>query len=558
MPASNEVRAMQALLAKASKAREEHSQKWTENLDFIKGEQTLGITGTRADTQTNFLFAQMMTIIPILANRLPEVKLTPISESQEFAQISKLVSSLINRIFRRNDLVKRQQELVTNGLFMGPAYMKPVWNQKLLRGLGDFEIKIPDTRSIYKEPGKMRIRGESNWVHEVRRIDKMSLLRLYPKKRKEINRAFSRGESLQSLTPVEGTNTGEIGHHAASATEFDATGARTTSEAFVFDVALNADNDKPFVDLVESWFLDETMVDEAIKEEGVDPNKPTKKVPAFPTGRLIVWTGDEKLDDRKNPFPWFPYLEYENYHIPGEQYAMSEIEQLKPLQDQFNRRMNQLMDSMNFANHKMMFYDHSAGLDPDEITNEPGGIYPVADVNGIKIIDYGGPNRAQFDSLVMMQRLIEVISGVREVTQGEVPGDVRSGFAVEQLQEAAQTRLRMKTRILEDAVTALAKSLTDMIGLFYIPTVHYEAKMDLQGITHDIFDYEVRAGISLPQSKLAEQQKVQWAFTQGLTGPEYTARTLEFPNIEQLVKDEQARWDALIAAQTGQQNQGAQ
>jgi len=525
-------------------------EKWRENLEYLKGEQKLGGDGDRSDTVTNFMFAQIMTMVPILSNRMPDIAVTPIRAEHEAH--AKLLAFLINRIIKANDFITRQAELVTNGLLFGRGYMKPVWDRRMRGGIGDVRIEVADTRTIYKEPGKPYVR-DANALFEERYIDKLSLYQMYPKQKDLIDKIFRKGDQSPPVPPPEeGGNTGVIEHHAAAHGQAEL----TTSEAYVWDMLSKSERDKNKVSIVEAWFIDDTVVEDYIRVNQPGKRSYRKKGlrKKYPRGRLVTMSGDVILDSRPNPFPEFPYIEFNNYYIPGEEYGQGELEQLKELQEQYNLRMNQIFDGVNFTTFPMIFYDHSAQLDPEEIENKPGGMYPVADVNGIKRFDPTGIHQAVFDSLPVLERNIETISGVREIQQGTVPGDVRSGFAIEQLQESAQNRLRMKTRNLEAAHKKLAKNLTDLIGLFYKRDVHYidAGGLDISGIQSGDFEYEVKAGINLPVSRMAEQQRYQWMFANGMVDELFMIEVSDIPNKEELIARMKPIWDMKRSMLLGQ------
>jgi hypothetical protein len=172
-------------------------------------------------------------------------------------------------------------------------------------------------------------------------------------------------------------------------------------------------------------------------------------------------------------------------------------------------------------------------------------------VAGIVQLDAPPINAAIFESLFKLQKDIETIMGVREVTQGSVPGDIRSGFAIEQLQEAAEVRLRMKLMLIKGADLDLAKFLTRMIGVFYIPGTHYPDTFDLRGAIPDVFTYTIKTGASLPTSKFAQQQFIQWMFNQKIADEQYVVENADIPGKDLLKERMKPVWDARKAAEAG-------
>lgn len=527
------------MLDEAKLARGTTTEKWKEYLEWLKGNQELEERADfQANTVTNYLFSQVMTEVPILSANVPEVNLIP--EIDELQPIADELERLIKRIFNRNSFDLRQVELSTHGLTFGKAYMKPTWNKLMFGGAGDIMIQVPDTRNIFLEPGKMSLR-ETNYLFECRHLNKLTLYRMFPDRKGAIDRLFMKAQS-QEPTPLPATiETDEYGRHPSAPGD----AIDTTTEAYITDVALGRPNDKVTIEFVEAWFVDERTVED-IKR--IHKNKriyqDDNKKPAFPTGRLVQFAGLEQFSDKANPFPAFPYVEYNNYFIPGEQYSMSELEQAIPLQEQYNIRTNQIFDMLNFNIAPMRFYDSRSGLEPEELTNAPNDWIGVLDVDGIKQFDPPGVPAATFESLIKLQRDIETIFGVHEVTQGQSPGDVRSGFAIEQLQAAAQVRLRMKTGFIEAAIKELARYLIKMIGIFYIPGIHYPEGMDLTGITDEMFEVHIKAGVNLPASRFAQQQFIQWAFAQRIVDPQYVVEHSDLEGKDALIGRMSPMWEA--------------
>jgi hypothetical protein len=540
----DKVKYLRRILDEAKRYRKDkYDDKWEESLKWFIGDQNLRGPGNnsdyRSDFVTNFLFSHVMTGAPSLARRMPVVTVTPFTK--EFNVQAKEVNHLLDRIFKHNDFPVRQTESVINGMVFGRGYYKPIWNPRMRGNEGDIYIGVPDTRSVYKD--KLWIK-DSNWVFECRKLDKLTLYRMYPDRHDQINRAFKAAGQQKHVSAESGENTGEIGFQAYKTSDTNPTKGDTSpsTQAYVWDIASNQDKDEATVEVVEAWFVDETTYEHLIEIEG--GKKQRQKIKAFPTGRLITFIGKELLDDRPNPFPAFPYIEWDNYMIPGEIYGHGDLEQLKPIQEQYNIRSNQIADGLNFSTFPIGFYDHTSGLEPEEIENKPGAWYPVDDVKGIHRFDPGNVNAAAFQSLPHLEHIFEVVGGFPEITRGSVPGDVRSGYAVEQLQELAQNRISLKTQNLEHALKNLSSYLVNMIGLFYIPGVHYTDEVNLRGIDADMFDFEVKAGINLPQSKFAQQQNYWKMYEAGVVDEEFMLENSEVPGKEEIKNRMQPLWEA--------------
>ena len=62
---------------------------------------------------------------------------------------------------------------------------------------------------------------------------------------------------------------------------------------------------------------------------------------------------------------------------------------------------------------------------------------------------------------------IEVVSGIHDVTRGETPTGIQSAAAIQALQEAAQTRVRLKVTLHENALGLLGTEWIERIKQFW-------------------------------------------------------------------------------------------
>lgn len=540
------------MLAAAKKQRREKDDIWKENLDWLLGKQQLNKPQWKSNTVTNFLFSQIMTIVPKLAGGIPEFDIRP--EVPDMQGQADEISRLIRRTMIRNDFDRRQVENMTNLLIYGISFYKMTFDEGLWGGEGDIRIETVDSGNIFLEPGKMSLR-DSNYVFETRNIDKVTLYRMYPNKRAKIDEVFKKATAKEEAGTDPTGDRAEIGRHATK----DPSPVDTSVEAYIFDMVMKREKEKEFVEIAECWFYDERTIQDAQKNmhpEGAERaaklwNERDPEDKAYPTGRLVTIVGTEVFDDVPNPFPDFPYVDAANYFIPGHPYSMSELEQVKPLQEQYNIRSNQIFDLLNYNVAPIRLYDARSGLEPDEITNRPDQWIGVTDVTGILQLNAPNIPSAVFDSLLKLQKDIETVMGVREVSQGSVPGDIRSGFAIEQLQEAAEVRLRLKLKIIGGTHLDMAKYLTRMIGVFYRAGTHYRDTFDLRGAIPDVFTYTLKTGASLPSSKYSTQQFIQWLFNAHVVDEQYVVENTDIPGKEDLVERMKPIWDARKAAEAG-------
>lgn len=118
---------LQVMLAAAKKQRREKDDIWKENLDWLLGKQQLNKPQWKSNTVTNFLFSQIMTIVPKLAGGIPEFDIRP--EVPDMQGQADEISRLIRRTMIRNDFDRRQVENMTNLLIYGISFYKMTFDE---------------------------------------------------------------------------------------------------------------------------------------------------------------------------------------------------------------------------------------------------------------------------------------------------------------------------------------------------------------------------------------------------------------------------------------------
>jgi hypothetical protein len=567
------------LLDGSKERRKDATEQWQKDFDDYLGKQELQRRSKRrSNTKTNFLFSQIETIKPILTSEAPSISLKPVMDSEVWRVIADEFTKNVNRLYERNDFRARQLELVSNGLFFGHGYYKVTWDSEMFVGNGDIRIEVPDTRSIFLEPGKMLLK-DANYVFEVTAVDELTLLRKHPEKAEDIREMFMKAGAKLKSPPTGTSKQVDVGPTAS------APGAATsTTTSRFFDIMQSVDIEDPKqIELSEIWFHDDEMMEQMM--EIIDPKsgeKRKKKVTKkrFPNGKFIQFAGKVIFLEQGNKFPGIPYVQYRNYFIPSEQYGMTELRQAVAIQRQYNIRNNQLYDHMNFNTGPTRYFDPKSGLDPNMITNAPNQWIPVNDVNGVKTDDPPRLSQAAFESLQKIKQEIETVFGVREVTQGTIPGDIRSGAAIEALQEAADVRLRGKSREMESALRDLTKFVVTMMAKFYVHGVHYKANRTVEGpngqripiqeteewkefvdgkkLSGEFFDIQIRAGVNLPRSREARRQALFQLHERGIVDDEYMIEQAQIDGKEAVIERMKPIFEARREAQLAEVEQAAQ
>jgi len=245
-------------------------------------------------------------------------------------------------------------------------------------------------------------------------------------------------------------------------------------------------------------------------------------VPKEEEAQLDMGGMDEVLSaiTQKEPENDYPY-EHGRYPfakidaIPtGRFYGESIIQDLIPLQREYNRSRSQLIEAKNRTSKPQYTYTQGS-IDPNKVTSEPGlmiavapGFAPPAPLNQPDIPQYvlGLDDKTLKD--------MDEISGQFEITKGRTPPGVEAASAIAYLQEENDTRLYYAVASIEEAVQEIGQQALALVDQFWdeerlikvvsrnsvFETMMFKAQ-DLRGNT----DFRVESGSMAPRSRAARQ-----------------------------------------------------
>jgi len=205
-----------------------------------------------------------------------------------------------------------------------------------------------------------------------------------------------------------------------------------------------------------------------------------------------------------------------------------------------------------------------------------------------------------FEFLQYLIRHSESVTGIQEVSQGRKPAGITAAEALETLQEAAQTRIRLKERNLRTSLSRLGKLIISRMLQFYrepriaqitgkegwpeffefflqdtnkgmvaqrkkFETTKVNGELISQpspdGIqtsapSKGLFDIKVLSGTALPFQKAQRANLAFKLFEGGVIDEEELLDSIEWPNKEEVLRRVQEKKAAM--AEQEQQQQGVQ
>lgn len=265
----------------------------------------------------------------------------------------------------------------------------------------------------------------------------------------------------------------------------------------------------------------------------------------FPEGGVVTVTGDQVIQYS----PVFPYDHgqfcFSKFdHIPsGKFYATSVIEDLIPIQREYNRTRSQIVEAKNRM-AKPQLTAPVGSVDASKITTEPGQIIQYKPgFNPPQPIPLTPLPAYVLNEVQQLNADFDDISGQHEVTRGNVPPGVTAATAISYLQEQDDSMLTSEVDSIESATEKMAKQTLSLIAQFWdIPRIvktvgtdgSWDAAMFKGSDLKNNTDIRVEAGSSLPTSKAAKQALITDWMKLGFITPEQGMQVLEMGGLAKL------------------------
>ena len=221
--------------------------------------------------------------------------------------------------------------------------------------------------------------------------------------------------------------------------------------------------------VLEVWCRDYTTID--VEEENVNGEIVSTEKYKYPNGRVIITCPelDIVLENKRNPYNSgrFPFFLFKDIDVPFQFWGEGECKWLLSPQQQINDLYNQIIDNAKTTANAQWIIDKNAGIPKGELTNRPGLI--IRKNPGTTVQRDTPPSIPMYiqEMVQILKTDIEVISGVHDVTRGETPSGIQSAAAIQALQEAAQTRIRLKVALHENALGILGTEWINRIKQFW-------------------------------------------------------------------------------------------
>ena len=294
--------------------------------------------------------------------------------------------------------------------------------------------------------------------------------------------------------------------------------------------------------------------------------KPCKR---YPNGAMLV-IGDSKMLYRYSPkgtkvnpdtgveIQGEDELPYDHGNYPfakmdhtasGRCYGISTIEDIIPLQKEYNKTRSQIIEAKNRMAKPQMTYTKGS-IDVTKVTSEVG-LYIAVNPG------FNPPSPIQIEPLPSYaleepQRIIEdmdEIAGRNEISRGTVPSGITASSAIAYLSEQNDSKIYNTVASIEEATTEVGRQTIALANQFwsekYITDIvsknnMYEASLFKIKNLKNNMNIKVESGSMAPKSKAATQAFITDLMKNGMIPPEKGLRYLQMNETSRLYDEMQA------------------
>lgn len=175
------------------------------------------------------------------------------------------------------------------------------------------------------------------------------------------------------------------------------------------------------------------------------------------------------LDDKPNPYDdgLYPFVMVKDYDMPGQFWGEGEVAQLISPQTHMNELNNAIIDNAKASANMPWIVDKTAGIPEGSITNRPGLIIRKNQGSEVRRDQPPGMPAYIINATESIKADMEQVSGIFDTLKGNSATGVYTAQGILALQEAGQARIRLKVKILEEALGDIGRMWVNRMRQFW-------------------------------------------------------------------------------------------
>lgn len=460
-----DIKLINKLYGKAKAHRKKYDEHWPDYYKMFRGKQWKEARPSYRHAEViNFIFQAIQSTVPIMTDARARWDFLP--QEPGDIEIAKILSEVSESDWERGNWLMKLSENIYDSHFYGTGLGEMGFNPKARGGTGAITFKSKDVMYVFPDPAAKDFNDEERscrYVIDAEPVDIETLKREYPKHREYIK------PDLEDLTQADKTDLDQVRYKSPVDTRTVLEGS-SAKESGSRDQALKI----TLWTYSDEFVEEEKAISDVSGEQQIDPVTGKPKVEyvqrlKYPNGRKLVLAGGCLVEGNENPYDdgLLPFGRLVNYILPREFWGMSEVEQLQSPQKIFNKLVSFSLDVLTLMGNPIWVVGTGSGVDTDNLFNRPGLVVEADDITQVKREEGVQLQPYVLQLIDRMQTWFQDISGRGDVTQGVNPAGVTAASAITQLQEAANTRIRQKSRNLDAYLQSMGQLYKNRVFQFY-------------------------------------------------------------------------------------------
>lgn len=552
---------------KLKKHRSKYDYNWLHYYKMWRGDQWDGIKMPKHRQREciNMIWQTIQANMPLQTDARPRIQF--VAEEPSDIEFANVLNEVMEADWERGNWLVPLSEIILDGYIYGTGYGSLIYDAEADFGMGSAQFESEDPFYLYPDNEAREINDNRSKIFiKAEPVDTDSLKREFPEFEDKIKSDID-SDIQSSKTSLN-----------------DYTARTSNSDRDMPDVSFLTGKQKttPRTMLITAWMkpdeTEEVETEETDKNGEISTKVIIKKV--YPFGRVIkIANGLKIFEGTLTESGRFPFMKYVNYMLPREFFGVSEVEQLESPQRVFNKILNAAIEIMNLMGNPIWVISTDSGIDPNKLINRTGLVVekePGSEArreHGVEL------NATIFPLLDRLESWFDKIGGNQEVSRGQAPASITASSAIEQLMDAARTRIKQKQRNLDAMVRDMGRQYVDIVlenytksrvfrvtndqtgtkyFKFRVDKVLVDGKTQLVGKIRNYvqtdgesiamsdqeqeffisgrFDVKVNTGTSLPFAVADKETKSFSLFDRGIIDEEEVLNNIEYPNKEQVIQ----------------------
>lgn len=583
-----DLRTVEKLFDQAKRFKGKYDEKWNDWYNMYRGRQWKEQRPTyRHSEVVNLIFREIQSGVPIQMDSRPKFEYLP--QEPGDIELAEIINQVCEADWNKYNWLEQLTEMIYDANILGTGVGGMDFDPKLEGGLGAVCFDSEDPFYIFPDPMAKDVNKRSKFF-----------IKAEPLSIEEIKKRWPNGKYVKP--DVIGIK--KMDFHNQDKVRF-----KSPVDAAVFaDGSQQYDVDEQPQALVVTCYLGgDFEVDEKPVEEKSDDGSVNVSYVQFhpnPKGRKIVLASKVILESGpcEHDHAKFPFARVQNYVNQRQFWGISDVEQLESPQKVFNKLVSFSLDVLTLMGNPVWKVGTASGVDTENLFNQPGLIIEADDISQVQREEGVQLQPFVLQLIDRMKLWFDDVSGSNDVSRGARPEGVTAASAIQSLQEAAQIRIRQKSRNLDSCLQSLGQLYQSYVFQYYTaPRIfrltnkdgsrrffkfHVEKSVDAEGNetktaryrpfeqgengklyegqekvmpVNGMLDLKVNTGSMLSFAKDAAKNEALQLFDRQVIDDEELLKRFDYPNWEgvlQRVNEKKAMMAEQQAAAQGQPPQG--